>query len=399
MNVHEYQAKALLKSFNVPVPSGICIEENTPSAIASVLRAFKEHPKVAVKAQIHAGGRGKGRFKENGTSGVQLVERAYAEEAIAAMFGNTLVTDQTGVGGKIVRKVYVTETVEVAREFYLSLLVDRRRKCPVLMASTCGGCDIETVAEAYPDQMLTITVDPLLGLQPFQARRVACFFKLSGGAFGECVALILNLYRAFVALDACLIELNPLVLTRDRHLSALDAKMRLDDNARFRHADFALLEDLTEVNPTEAETVSAGIHSYVALDGDIACLANGAGLGIATVDLLDSLGGKAANFLDIGDTASAEQIEIALRILLKHPKTRGVFINIFAGTLPCDRVVQCLRSVAKTIPLMVPCVMRLMGNRKNEGLDLLQRSSLPVFVTEDLMQAAETIVRETKEVA
>ena len=398
MNVHEYQAKELLKSFHIPVPFGVCIGENSSSAIATVLRAFENHSKVVVKAQIHAGGRGKGHFKESGTSGVRLVETECAAEVVAAMFGKTLVTNQTGAEGKVVHKVYVTETVAVAREFYLSLLIDRDRECPVLMASDSGGCDVETVAKETPEKVLTFPVDPLLGLQPFQARRVACLFQLSGGAFNECIELLLNLYRAFVASDACLIEINPLVLTQDGHLSALDCKMQLDDNARFRHNNFASFDDPNEVNPTESEAKAVGIHNYVALDGDIACLANGAGLGMATLDLLDALGGKAANFLDIGDTASAEQIETALCILLKHPKTRGVFVNIFGGTLPCDRVVQGLISVTETVALRVPCVMRLMGNRKNEGLALLQRSGLPIFATGDLTQAAETIVRKTKAV-
>ena len=396
MNVHEFQAKELLKSFHISVPFGVCIEQNTSSAIAMALRAFENHSKVAVKAQIHAGGRGKGYFKENGTSGVRLVETEHAAEVVGDMFGKTLVTNQTGVDGKVVHKVYVTETVAVAREFYLSLLIDRDRQCPVLMASDSGGCDVETVAKETPEKVLMFPVDPLLGLQPFQARRVAYLFQLQGEAFNECVELLLNLYRAFVASDACLIEINPLVLMQDGHLSALDCKMQLDDNARFRHADFASFDDPNEVDPTEAEAKAVGIHNYVALDGDIACLANGAGLGMATLDLLDTLGGKAANFLDIGDTAPAEQIEAGFRILLKHPKTRGVFVNIFGGTLPCDRVVQGLISVTETVALRVPCVMRLMGNRKNEGLTLLQRSGLSVIATEDLTTAAETIVRETK---
>ena len=230
-----------------------------------------------------------------------------AAEAVANMFGKTLVTNQTGSEGKVVHKVYVTETVVVAREFYLSFFIDRDRKQTVLIASVCGGCDIETVAETHPEQVLTIAVDPLLGLQSFQARRVACLFQLGGEAFNECIDLILNLYRAFVASDACLIEINPLVLTKDGHLSALDCKMQLDDNARFRHENFASFDDPNEVDPTEAEARAVGIHNYVALGGDIACLANGAGLGLATIDLLDALGGKAANFLDIGDTASSEQ--------------------------------------------------------------------------------------------
>ena len=396
MNVHEYQAKELLKSFHVSVPFGVCIEENTPSAIVAALRAFKDHPKVVVKAQIHAGGRGKGHFKENGTSGVRLVETEHASEAAVDMFGKTLVTNQTGIEGKVVHKVYVTETVDVAREFYLSLLIDRDRQCPVLMASDSGGCDVETVAKETPEKVLTFAVDPLSGLQPFQARRVAYLFQLRGEAFNDCVELLLNLYRAFVASDACLIEINPLVLTQDGHLSALDCKMQLDDNARFRHENFISFDDPNEIDPAEAEAKSVGIHNYVALDGDIACLANGAGLGMATLDLLDALGGKAANFLDIGDTASAGQIEAGFRILLKHPKTRGVFVNIFGGTLPCDRVVQGLISAVETVALRVPCVMRLMGNRKNEGLTLLQRSGLPITATEDLTTAAAMIVRGTK---
>ena len=396
MNVHEYRAKELLKSFRISVPFGICIEENTPSAIDAALQTFKSHPQVVVKAQIHAGGRGKGHFKEDGTSGVRLVETECAAEAVASMFGKTLVTNQTGAEGKVVHKVYVTETVAVAREFYLSLLIDRDRQCPVLMASDSGGCDVETVAQTHPEKVLTFAIDPLLGLQTFQARMVAYLFQLSGGAFNECVELLLSLYRAFVASDACLIEINPLVLTKGGYLSALDCKMQLDDNARFRHENFASFEDPNEADPMEAEAKSVGIHNYVALDGDIACLANGAGLGMATIDLLDVFGGKAANFLDIGDTASSEQIEAGFRILLKHPKTRGVFVNIFGGTLPCDRVVQGLLSVTETTALRVPCVMRLMGNRRDEGLALLQRSGLPIFVTENLTTAAERIVRETK---
>ena len=393
MNLHEYQAKELLQSFHLPIPLGVCLEDNKASTLQQALQVFKHHAKVAVKAQIHAGGRGKGCLKENGLPGVQLVPLAQVPEAVASMFQKTLVTKQTGPEGKRIHKVYLMECVAVQQEFYCSILLDRTQQLPILVASPQGGCDIEE----HPEYILTIPIDSLLGLQTFQARRIAEWFQLKEAAFSECITFLLHLYHAFVACDASMIEINPLVLTKDQHLLPLDAKIQLDDNARFRHPEWDKLEDLHEKDPQELKAASLQLHNYIALDGNIACLSNGAGLCMATIDLMHHLGGKIANFLDIGDSASEEQIEAALHLIFNHSYVKGVFINLFGGTLACDQVAKKLLQVLPNVSRVVPVVVRFKGNRAQEGKSLLdqKQNHLPIFVMEDTEQAIKTLLQKT----
>ncbi len=395
MNLHEYQAKSLLEHHNIPVPSGICIEENTSASIEHVQQYFKNHTKVAVKAQIHAGGRGKGIFKENGAHGVQVVTIKEIPNAIHSMFHNTLVTHQTGDEGKQVRKIYVTEAIQVLQEFYVSILIDRTHQCPVLIASSQGGGNIEEIAQTHPQSILKLPIDPLLGLRPYQARKVAYLFQLSGNAFQSCIKILMDLYQAFVSLDALLIEINPLALTQDDRLLALDAKIQLDDNALVRHPEYATLEDPYEKDPKEIEAAKAKLN-YIALKGNIACLVNGAGLAMATMDIIKHYGGTPANFLDVGGGAQQEQIEAAFRIILKDPHVKGIFINIFGGILKCDMLAQGIVSAAHSVQLKLPLVIRMKGTQVEAAKKILQDSHLPLIPIDDLAQAAQTIVNHVK---
>lgn len=283
MNIHEYQAKRLLEKFDVNIPRGVCVDDAEDTTIASALKFFENDKSIVVKAQIHAGGRGKGTFLENGQHGVQVVNLCDAKDAIKSMFYNTLVTKQTGAEGKIVRKVYLTEAINVKKEFYTSILIDRTLQCPVLVASSQGGGDIEEVAKTSPESIVKLPIDPLLGLRPFQARQIANLFELDSEATKECVQILIRLYKAFVQLDASLIEINPLALTHDNHIYVLDTKVQLDDNALGRHPEYLTLDDPYEKDPKEVEAAKANLN-YVALQGNIACLVNGAGLAMATMD-------------------------------------------------------------------------------------------------------------------
>ena len=393
MNLHEYQAKELIAHYNIPVPRGICIENNDFDLIQSM---FRDHPeKVAVKAQIHAGGRGKGTFKENGQHGVQLVTLDEVSDAIDSMLHNTLVTQQTGPEGKVVRKVYITEAVQTLREFYVSILIDRMHQCPVLIASSKGGCDIESVAKTHPESILKLPIDPLLGLRPFQARKVAYLFQLTGDAFNACVKILIQLYKAFVGLDASLIEINPLVLTQDQRILALDTKVQLDENALVRHPEYAGLDDPYERDSKEVEAAKAKLN-YIALQGNIACLVNGAGLAMATMDIIQHFGGMPANFLDLGGGAQQEQIEAAFRIILKDPHVKGIFINIFGGILKCDMLAQGIVRAAHSVQLTLPLVIRMKGTNVEASKKILEDSQLPLIPIDDLAQAAQTIVNKVK---
>ncbi len=398
MNIHEYQAKSLLENYGIKMPRGICIEDNCRSSIDNAIRTFKDNEKIVVKAQIHAGGRGKGTFLENGQHGVQVVNFSKAKEAIASMFNNTLVTKQTGDEGKIVRRIYLTEAVNVKREFYVSFLIDRTLQCPVVVASSQGGGDIEEVAKTNPESIIKISIDPLLGLRPFQARKIAYLFELNAEAMKECVQMLIQLYNAFVKLDASLIEINPLVLTEEDHIYALDAKIQLDDNAIGRHPEYLVLDDPYEKDPKEVEAANVNLN-YVALQGNIACLVNGAGLAMATMDIIRHFGGVPANFLDVGGGAKQEQIEAAFRIILKDPHVKGIFINIFGGILKCDMLAQGIVNAAKTVQLMLPLVVRMKGTNVEEARKILNESGLALIPIDDLAQAAETIVNKIKEVS
>lgn len=396
MNLHEYQAKELIARYNIPIPQGLYIEDNTHNSIKFIQQHFNNtHEKVAVKAQIHAGGRGKGTFKENGQKGVQIVTLDKVPDAINSMLNNTLVTHQTGPEGKSVRKIYITEAVRTIKEFYVSILIDRAQQCPVLVASLQGGCEIESVAQTHPESILKLPIDPLLGLRSFQARKIAYLFQLTGDAFNECVRILIQLYKAFVGLDASLIEINPLALTQDQHILALDAKVQLDENALVRHPEYTILDDPHERDPKEVEATKAKLN-YIALQGNIACLVNGAGLAMATMDIIQHFGGVPANFLDLGGGAQQEQIEAAFRIILKDPHVKGIFINIFGGILKCDMLAQGIVNAAHSVQLNLPLVIRMKGTNVEAAKKILHDSQLPLMPIDDLAQAAQTIVNKVK---
>lgn len=388
MNLHEYQAKALLESFQILIPSGVCIQEATPENLATVKGTFKNHAQVAVKAQIHAGGRGKGHFKENGKAGVQLVSGDCLEEAITSMLHNTLVTKQTGEEGQKVNAVYVTEVFHYTKAFYLSICIDRAHQCPVVIASRQGGVDIETVAATHPDQIIRIPINPSIGLCHFQGRAIANCFQLTGSAYTHCIQTILNLYKAFVALDATLIEINPLVLSDQQQIVALDSKVQIDDNALFRTSISPSLVPIQSPTQTSTKEVPSSI---IRLDGNIACLSNGAGLCMATLDLLHQLGGQASCFIDLGDSASEQKIDSILDLVLTDSQSKGVLINVFGGTFPCDilaqRLIQKIQQHRPTKSIQV----RLEGNKSEEARELLKTA--PVPFTDDLQQAIQNLLR------
>ena len=396
MNIHEYQAKTLLEHFQINVPKGFCVEKLDESLLDTIRARLGSIDQVAIKAQIHAGGRGKGTFVENGMRGVQVVPIEQATTLVSGMLGKTLVTKQTGPEGKQVRKVYITETISIDREFYVSILIDRKQQCPVLIASACGGCDIEEVAQTQPENVLTLPIDPLIGLAPFQARQVAFQFDLTGNAHKECVQLLLQLYKAFLELDASLIEINPLVLTKEGHIYALDAKIQLDDNALIRHPEYAALEDSFEKDPKEVEAAQYALN-YIALKGTIACLVNGAGLAMATMDIIQHFGGMPANFLDVGGGAKQEQIEAAFKIILQDPNVKGIFINIFGGILQCDMLAKAIVAAAHSVQLHLPLVVRMKGTNVDTAKQILQTSGLSLIPIDDLAEAAQTIVNKVKE--
>ncbi|MDR0647559.1 MAG: ADP-forming succinate--CoA ligase subunit beta [Puniceicoccales bacterium] len=396
MNIHEYQAKLLLKKFQIPAPEGICIKSCQPDVVEKALNAFGEGKMIVVKAQIHAGGRGQGCFVENGCKGVRCARnKQEAHESIHAMLGHTLVTRQTGPKGKRVRKVYLTEGIRVQQEFYVSILVDCEHYCPVLIASAEGGTEIETLAQTSPEKLLKILIDPLVGLTDFQARHAAFFLQLAPEVFPECVQLLKNLYRLFMQADALLVEINPLVLNEDGHLMALDAKIQLDDNALFRHKDYGKWTDDHEKDPKEVEAAKAKLN-YIALDGDIACLVNGAGLAMATMDMIQHFGGRPANFLDVGGSASAEQIQKAFKIILKDPCVRGIFINVFGGILRCDLLAEAIVTAAQSTALHLPMVVRLKGTNVERAHQILRQSALPLVTSDTLEAATKEIIRRAR---
>ena len=395
MNVHEYQAKELLRGYGVAVPRGqpaFTVEE----AVAAAEAIGGE--RWVVKAQIHAGGRGAGRFAADpdGKGGVRIAGSLDEVRTHArAMLGNVLVTKQTGPEGRAVRRLYVEEGCDIARELYLSLLVDRGTGRVVAMASTEGGMDVEEVAAATPDRITTIAIDPATGLQPFHARRAAFGLGLGGGAGRAGAALVANLYRALVELDASIVEVNPLVVTGEGAVVALDAKMSFDDNALFRRPEVARLRDEDEEDPAEVE---AGRHdlNYVALDGEIGCMVNGAGLAMATMDLIKLHGSEPANFLDVGGNATRERVAAAFRIILSDPNVKGILVNIFGGIMRCDVVAEGVAAAAREVELSVPLVVRLEGTNVDRGKAILADSGLPVLSADGLEDAARKVVEAVR---
>jgi len=397
MNIHEYQAKELLAKFGVPVPAGYA----AMSVDEAVDAASKlPGPLWVVKAQIHAGGRGKGKFTELGPDakgGVRLAKsveevRANAEE----MLGRTLVTIQTGPQGKQVQRLYITDGVDIAKEFYLALLVDRETGRIAIVASTEGGMDIEKVAHDTPEKIETLTVDPATGLMPHHGRAVAAALGLKGDLAKQAGKLLPQLYNAFVGTDASQIEINPLAVTDDGKLLVLDAKVGFDNNAEFRHPELEQMRDLTEEDPMEIEASKYDL-AYIKLDGNIGCMVNGAGLAMATMDIIKLNGAFPANFLDVGGGASKEKVTAAFKIILSDPAVKGILVNIFGGIMRCDIIAEGIVEAAREVHLSVPLVVRLEGTNVQQGKDILAMSGLPIIAANDLGDAAKKIVAEVNQ--
>jgi succinyl-CoA synthetase beta subunit len=381
MKVHEYQAKSLLSRFGVAVPRG----EVADTATEAREIAKRLGGPVVVKAQIHAGGRGKG-------GGIRVARDAEeAFEHSKAILGMTLVTPQTGREGRVVRKVLVEEALETDRELYLAATLDRSRACPVVIASRSGGMEIEEVAARDPKAVLREAIDPLLGMFPFQARRIAIALGLEGDSFKKGVALMQSLFRAYVETDASLAEINPLLVTGSGRVLALDAKMNFDDNALFRHPEIREMRDLAEEDPLEVEASKFGLN-YIKLDGSVGCMVNGAGLAMATMDLVKLAGGEPANFLDVGGGANEEQVKNAFRIILSDPHVRAILINIFGGIMRCDVIANGVVAAVREMGLSLPVVVRLEGTNVDEGRRILRDSGLTVTPAEGLADAARKAV-------
>jgi succinyl-CoA synthetase beta subunit len=396
MNIHEYQAKELLRGYGVSVLQGFAAW--TPEEAAEAAGKLPG-PVYVVKSQIHAGGRGAGHFKNDpgGKGGVRLARSVDEVKAAAeAMIGNTLITKQTGPNGRDVRRVYVEAGCDIARELYLSLLVDRGTSRVLVMASTEGGMEVEEVAAHHPEKILKVAVDPAAGISPFHARKLAFGLGLTGkqiGAFGKFVEAM---YKAFVALDCSIVEINPLVVTGAGDVIALDAKVSFDDNALYRHPELAGLRDEAEEDPKELEAARFDLN-YVALDGVIGCMVNGAGLAMATMDIIKLYGSSPANFLDVGGGATREKVTAAFKIILSDPNVEGILVNIFGGIMRCDVIAEGVVAAAREVSLNVPLVVRLEGTNVALGKDILSKSGLPIISADNLADAAEKIVRAVKE--
>ena len=383
MKIHEYQAKAILARHGVPVPRG---EVAFNSAEAVEISQRLGTGVVVVKAQIHAGGRGKG-------GGVKLAKSPEdAERLSREIIGMTLVTHQTGPEGRVVARVLIEEGLQIARELYVSLVIDRAAGKPVMMASAAGGMDIEEVAEKTPEKIVRVYIDPGIGLAPFQARRIGFAIGLDGPQANRFVKLATSLYEAFVASDASLVEINPLLVTETGDLIALDAKMNLDDNALYRHADLRDLRDLSEEDPLEIEASKYSLN-YIHLDGNIGCMVNGAGLAMATMDIIKLAGGEPANFLDVGGGANAEQIRAALKILMSDKNVKAVLINIFGGILRCDVLAQGVVAAVKELGVPAPIVIRMEGTNVDEGKRLLRESRMNFTTADSMDEAARKVVQ------
>jgi len=382
MKIHEYQAKALFRSYNIPVPEGRNVK--TPEEAADVAAELSK--RVVVKAQIHAGGRGKG-------GGIKLASTPEeAKENAQKIIGMNLITHQTGPEGKEVHSVLIEEALDVKDELYLGMVVDRQRSCVTVIASTEGGMEIEKVASETPEKIVTVPVDPAVGMQAYMARKVAYSLQLPKELIRACTKLIANMYKLFTEKDASLAEVNPLVVTNDGRLLAADAKINFDDNAVPKHPEIAELRDISEEEPTEVEASRYSL-SYVKLDGNVGCMVNGAGLAMATMDIIQLHGGMPANFLDVGGGASPERVENAFRILLSDKNVKAVLINIFGGIVRCDRVANGVVSAAKKLDIKVPIVVRLSGTNSELGGEILEKSGLKFSVAATLKEAAEMAVK------
>ena len=383
MNIHEYQGKELFRKYNVPVPNGILIHDKSEAVSAA---GEIGTPVVVVKAQIHAGGRGKG-------GGVKLAKSPQeAEQHAGDILGMTLVTHQTGPEGRRVRKVLIEEGMEIARELYISLLIDRQTSRVMIMASEAGGMEIEEVAAETPEKIITEVINPVVGVKPYLARKIAFALNIKGEALKKAVPFIMNLYQCFVKEDLSMLEINPLVITGDDGVLALDAKIDIDDNALARHKDTQEFRDLDEEDPNEIEASKHNLN-YIQLDGNIGCMVNGAGLAMATMDIIKHSGGEPANFLDVGGGANEEQIENAFRILVSDKKVKAILINIFGGILRCDILAAGVVAATKKINLQVPVVIRMEGTNMAEGHQILKDSGLNFIIGQGMKDAAKKAVQ------
>jgi succinyl-CoA synthetase beta subunit len=396
MNIHEYQAKSLLRSYGAPVSDGRVVLRAEEAKTAA---GEMEGPLWVVKAQIHAGGRGKGKFKEAAAGekgGVRLaksVEEAAAEAQ--KMLGRTLVTHQTGPAGKQVNRIYIEDGSGISRELYLALLIDRTTSRISFVVSTEGGMDIEEVAASTPDRILSFSVDPATGIQPFHGRRVAYALGLEGKQVRQCVDLIGKLYRLFTDKDAEMLEINPLIVTDAGDLKCLDAKMSFDGNAMYRQPDIASLRDESEEDPKELAASKFDLN-YIALDGEIGCMVNGAGLAMATMDIIKLYGAEPANFLDVGGGASKEKVTEAFKIITSDPNVKGILVNIFGGIMRCDIIAEGVLAAVKEVGLKVPLVVRLEGTNVEKGKEIIRNSGLDVIAADDLKDGAQKIVKAVK---
>ena len=398
MNIHEYQAKQLLAKYGVAVPRGSVAY--TPDEAVKAAEELGGSVWV-VKSQIHAGGRGAGRFKDDTSDkgGVRVVKSVDdVRENVAAMLGKVLVTKQTGADGREVKRVYVEEGCDIARELYLGILIDRATSRITLMASTEGGMEIEEVAEATPEKILRIDIDPATGMQAFHARQVAFGLGLEGDQVKSATKFLMAMYTAFTELDASIVEINPLVVTGSGDVIALDAKMNFDDNALFRHKDVQELRDEDEEDPTELEAAKHDLN-YITLDGNIGCMVNGAGLAMATMDIIKLYGGSPANFLDVGGGATKERVTTAFKLILSDPNVESILVNIFGGIMRCDVIAEGVVAAAREVSLDVPLVVRLAGTNVELGKKILEESGLPIVSADNLADAAEKVVKVTKEAA
>jgi succinyl-CoA synthetase beta subunit len=404
MNIHEYQAKELLQKYGVATTRGKVA--STPAEAEQIARelggidlaAGRVRPNggLVVKAQIHAGGRGKGTFVNGFKGGVHLVKStAEAREVASKMLGQTLVTHQTGPVGRVVNKVLIAESAEIAREIYFAILLDRATASPLVVASTEGGVEIETVAAKSPEKIIREPIEPLAGLQPFQSRKLAKQLKFEASETKAATKLFDGLYRTFIGCDCSMVEINPLVVTKKGEVLALDAKFNFDDNALYRHPEIAAMRDVAEEDAREVEASKHGLN-YIGLDGNIACLVNGAGLAMATMDIIKFYGGSPANFLDVGGGATEEQVTEAFKILIADKNVQAILVNIFGGIMKCDIIAQGIINAAKTVKLSVPLVVRLEGTNVEKGKQLLKESGVELITADDLGDAAQKAVAAAK---
>ena len=386
MKIHEYQAKEILRKYNVPVPSGVLVSSKSEAAKAAKKVGTKV---VVVKAQIHAGGRGKG-------GGVKLAKSPVeAEKHAGNILGMTLVTPQTGAEGRLVKKVLIEEGMAIAKELYMGILVDRETSQVLIMASEAGGMEIEEVAAKTPEKIFKETVDPIIGVQPYLARKIAFALNLEGAALKAIIPFIINLYDAFAKEDCSMLEINPLVITSDNRVLALDAKVDIDDNAMYRHKDTQTYRDTDEEDPTEVEASKFHLN-YIKLDGNIGCMVNGAGLAMSTMDIIKLSGGEPANFLDVGGGADEEMIENGFRILISDASVKGIFINIFGGILRCDVLARGVVAATKKLHIKIPIVVRMEGTNMEEGHQILKDSGLNFLIGDGMKDGAQKVVKAIK---